>query len=387
MRTFFRLVELETGSSRDNFLLVIEIVIQNLLEIERFGLCTVFHQRKENDTVRGLKLSLFIESIQNDLRIRISLDFDNDTHTISARFVTNIRDSFNLLIVYHVRNRLNELCFVDLVRDFRNDDAGTNVAARAIFLNFALGTDNDVTLPRSVRFLDAAPAHNDTARGEVGSGNDFHKLVHRDVGVVNHCNRTVDNLRKVMRRNVRRHTDSDTVRTVYKEVGVSCREYGGFFFRCVEVGNEVHRFLVEVFEHFRRKLGELCFRITHSRRRVTVDRTEVTVAVYKGEVDGEVLRKTYECIINGTVAVRVIFTHTVTDDTGALSRRLIVVKPHFVHGEKDTSVNGFQTVTNVRDRTGFVYRHCIRNEGAFELVVHFYVEQLRHRKCFLKFLG
>ena len=82
---------------------------------------------------------------------------------------------------------------------------------------------------------------------------------------------SVDNLRKIVGRNVRRHTDRDTVRAVDKQVGISCRKNDGFFFATVEVGDKIDRFLIQVFEHFRGELGESCFRVTHSRGGVAVD--------------------------------------------------------------------------------------------------------------------
>ena len=67
------------------------------------------------------------------------------------------------------------------------------------------------------------------------------------------------------------------------------------------------------------------FGITHRRRRVTIDRAEVALTIDQWIAQGEVLRHTYYSVINGDVAVRVVFTDYVTDDTGGFFVRAVPV--------------------------------------------------------------
>ena len=126
-----------------------------------------------------------------------------------------------------------------------------------------------------------------------------------------------------MRGNIRRHTDSDTVRAVYEKIGVSCGQNDRLHSRIVEVRIKVDRFFVYFTKHFESHFAHTRFCVSVCRRRVAVHGTEVTVSVYKRNVYREILRETNERVVNRTVAVRVIFTENVTDDRSALFIRLI----------------------------------------------------------------
>ena len=109
--------------------------------------------------------------------------------------------------------------------------------------------------------------------------------------------------------------------------------------------------------------------------------------VYQREVDREILRETNERVVHGGIAVRVKFTHTVAYDTGALSERLIVVQPHFVHRVQNSSVNGLQAVAYVGNGTRFIHRHSVCDERTFQFVVHFHIEYFRHFESLFKLFG
>ena len=160
----------------------------------------------------------------------------------------------------------------------------------------------------------------------------MHEIVYSQLGIIQKRDTAVHALRKVVRRNVGRHTDGDAVRTVDEDIRKTRRQHDGLHFGIVEVGIKVHRFLFDIAKHFRRKFGKTGFGITVSRRGIAVHRTEVSVPVHERKVDGKVLRKPYQRVVNRAVAVRVEFTEHFTDDLGAFFISFIVVKPHVVHG-------------------------------------------------------
>ena len=264
--------------------------------------------------------------------VGVLLDFDDDAHTRSVRFFTDVRDAFQAFILDHVRNRLDERRFIDLIGNFGNDNSRAQRAARFIFLNFAFGADDDVALAGAVGFADTASAHDDAARREVGRGDIFHELLNRDFGVVDHGDGAVDDLGKVVGRNIGCHTHGDTVRTVDQEVGIAGGQNEGFFLRAVEVGEKIYGVLIQVAQQLGCQFGQPCFGVTHCSRRVAVHAAEVTVPVYKGKIDGKILRQTGESVVYRAIAVRVVLTQDVADDSGALAVRLVAEQPHFVHG-------------------------------------------------------
>ena len=62
-----------------------------------------------------------------------------------------------------------------------------------------------------------------------------------------------------------------------------------------------------------------------------------------------------------------IFTHGITDDTGALSVRLIRPVIQFNHGIKDAALYRLQTVSHIRQRTGGNDAHGIIDIRIFHL--------------------
>ena len=78
------------------------------------------------------------------------------------------------------------------------------------------------------------------------------------------------------------------------------------------------------------------------------------------------------CVIDRGVAMRVIFTHDVTGDAGALDVFLVPVEPQFVHPEKDAAVHGLEPVTRVRQGAGNDNAHGVVEIRAPQLVLDGY---------------
>ena len=172
-----------------------------------------------------------------------------------------------------------------------------------------------------------------------------------------------------MRGYARRHTDGNSVRAVYQKIGITCRQYGGLHSRVVEVGIKINRLFVDIPYHFGGNLAHSRFRITVSGRRVSVHRTEVSVSVNERTADRKVLRKPDEGVVNGAVAVGVIFTQNVADDKRTLTVRSVRGEVQFVHRIEYTAVNGFKSVPDVRDSSRYVDRHGVCDKRLFELAV------------------
>lgn len=76
----------------------------------------------------------------------------------------------------------------------------------------------------------------------------------------------------------------------------------------------------------------------------------------------EVLGQTHERIVDSRIAVRVIFTHAVTDGAGALDVRLVGRDTALAHCIEDAAVDGFEAIAHVRKRTGHDDRHRVLEE-------------------------
>ena len=122
-----------------------------------------------------------------------------------------------------------------------------------------------------------------------------------------------------MGRNIGRHTDSDSGRSVYQKIWISGRKYGRLFFRLVEVRHKIHCVFADIRQHLHGNLTEPCLCITHSGSSVSIHRTKITVSVYKRITGGPFLSHIDKGSVNGTVSVRMIFTHGIADNTRTFS--------------------------------------------------------------------
>ena len=240
---------------------------------------------------------------------------------MSVRLVVYVGNAFETFVFNVIGNGFDKFLLVYLIRKFGYDDS----LARAVveLLYFALCAENNASPARSVSVSYSASAHDYAAGGEIGRGNVFQQFVNRYFGIIDDRNRAVDRFAEVVRRNVRSHTYGYAVRAVDEKVGVSRRQNNGLHSRIVEVRIEVYRFLIDFAEHFESGFTHSRFGVPVSRGGIAVDRTEVSVSVHERNVYRKVLRKTNESVVNGTVAVRVIFTENVADDGGALFIRFI----------------------------------------------------------------
>ena len=162
-----------------------------------------------------------------------------------------------------------------------------------------------------------------------------------------------------MRRNVRRHTDRDTVRAVDQKVRKTRRQNRWLLQRFVIVRHKVNRIAFNILNQRVRHFGKPRLGITHGRRRVAVHRAEISLPVNQRQAHGERLRQTHHRLINRAVAVRVVFTHHFADDTRRFLKRFIVVIAVFVSGVNNPPVHRLQTVAHIRQRAGNDNAHRI----------------------------
>ena len=83
---------------------------------------------------------------------------------------------------------------------------------------------------------------------------------------------------------------------------------------------------------------------------------------------GEILSESDESIIDRSITVRMIPAEHCTDSIGTFSVRLVRGQAVFVEGVDDSSVNGFQAVTDIRERTGDNNGHRISQERIMHFV-------------------
>ena len=114
---------------------------------------------------------------------------------------------------------------------------------------------------------------------KVRRGNILHQLGNSQLGIVDKRYRSIDRLAEVVRRHIGSHTYRYTRGSVYKKIRYTRGQYHRLHSGVIIVGLKVHRLLIDIAKHLFAYALKTHLGITHSRRAVTVDRTEVTVAV------------------------------------------------------------------------------------------------------------
>ncbi len=214
----------------------------------------------------------------------------------------------------------------------------------------------------------AAAAEDLAAGREVGALNDLGQFVDGDLRIVEVRHAGVDDLAQIVGRNVGRHADGDAARAVDEQVRELRRQDGRFAQGAVVVLAPVDRVLVDVVEERVGDLGEAAFRVALCRRRIAVEGSEVALAVDQRQAHGEVLRHAHHGVVNGEVAVRMVFAHHLADDAGALHVLLVPVDAQFAHGVEDAPVHGLETVAHVGQRAGHDHAHGVVEVGTLHFI-------------------
>ena len=109
--------------------------------------------------------------------------------------------------------------------------------------------------------------------------------------------------------------------------------------------------------------------VPHGGRRIPVDGSEVALAVDERVAHREILSHAHDSVVDGGVAVRMVFTDHVADDTGRLLIGLVEVVLELAHGVKHAAVNGFEPVAHIRQRPADDDAHGVIEIGLFHLLL------------------
>jgi hypothetical protein len=106
-----------------------------------------------------------------------------------------------------------------------------------------------------------------------------------------------------------------------------------------------------LFQQLARDRGQATLRVTHGRRRIAIERTEVALPIDQRHAQAVRLRQTYQCVVDGGVTVRVVVAHHVAHHLGALLVLAVGQQALLPHGEQDAPLHRLEAVAHVRQRT------------------------------------
>ncbi len=261
------------GAAGHDLLAIGEIVPEQLLQREHLGL--VVDQGDVDDPEGHLHLGLLEQVVEDDLWRDVAAKFDDDAHAVAVRFVAQVGDAFDALVLDQLGDGLDEVGLVDLVGDLVDDDALPPLP----LLHAGLGPHLDLAAPGAVG-LDDAPDAVDSASGrEIRRLDELHQVPDLGLRVLDDVDDGVHHLGKVVGRHVGGHPHGDAGGPVDQKVGQLARQGGWFLEAAIEVVDEVDGVLVDVAQHLHGDAAQTTFGVTHGRGLVPVDGAEVALAI------------------------------------------------------------------------------------------------------------
>ena len=260
--------------------------------------------------------------------------------------------------MHEVRDALYEASLVDLIRQLRHYD---RLLAAFLRLDMRLGAHDHGAAPSAVGILYAIDAHYLGASRKIRPLYHRHKLIDGGLGVINQHQRPVDYLGHVMRRDIRCHADRYASRAIDQELRELRREHRGLLQRLVIVRNKLDSILVDVLQHELRDFRHADLGVAHRRRRVAVDRAEIAMTVGERIAHREILRHAHYRVIYGAVAMRMIFTKNLADDTRGLLVGLGAPHARFLHPVEYAAMHGLHAVPHVGQSAGDYDAHRVVN--------------------------
>ena len=280
---------------------------------------------------------MLIKLVQDDVGVGVAPQLHDDAHAVAVGFVAQRGDAVDRLVAHQLGDFFHQPRFIDLVRQLGDDDLRLAAGHR---FDVRLRPHGDDAAPGTIRAAHAFEAEDLPAGGEIRPLDDSHQLVHRRLRVIDEREHAVDDLAHVMGRNVRRHAYGDARRAVHQKLRELRREHRRLLQGLVVIRGEVHRFLVNILQHELGDLRHADLRVAHRRRRVAVHRAEIAMPVRQGIADGKVLRHAHDRVVHRAVAVRMIFTEHLADDTRRLLVRLVRAHARFLHRVEDPAMDG-----------------------------------------------
>ncbi len=244
---------------------------------------------------------------------------------------------------------------IDKIRNFRNNNLVVGFAR----FYFCFTPNHDTSPTRFKSFFHTFVTIDIAACRKIGSLDMLHQSTGINFIVINISNNPVDTFRQVVWSNIGCHSHGNPRRTVYKQVGNTGRKNRRFLQCIVEIQLKIHRFLVDIAEHFLGQPVQPRFGIPHGRGAVAIHAPHVSLSVHQRIAHTPVLCEPHHRVIYGRVAVGMVLTQYLTDNSGRFLMRLVGGITQFRHTKKNTAVHRLKAVTHVGQRPRNNNRHRV----------------------------
>ena len=216
-----------------------------------------------------------------------------------------------------------------------------------------------------------ATAHQHFATGgEVGARHQLQQLFIAEIGFADQGDQGIHHLPQVVGGDVGGHAHRDASAAIQQQERQLGRQHRGLLLGAIEIGAEIDGVVADFIEH--RLVGDRCqprFGVPHRRRWVVVHRAEVAVAIQQRIAAGEGLHQAHQGVVDGLIAVGMVFTQNIAHHAGALAIGPIWGQAQLVHREEDAPLHWFEPIAHIGQGSSHDHAHRVLEVGALHLLM------------------
>ena len=170
-----------------------------------------------------------------------------------------------------------------------------------------------------------------------------------------------DHLAEIVGSHIGSHAHCDPGRPVHQQIGNRGRQYLRLSLATVVVTDQIYDVFVQRRGHIQCGCGESALGVPHGSGPI-IGGAEVAVAVHHGQPQTEGLRHPHQCVVDGTIAVRMQPTHHLPHHASGLHVAAVWPQTHLGHLEQDPPLHRFEAVAGVGKRSGVDHRVGVLQE-------------------------
>ena len=266
--------------------------------------------------------------IEHHARHGLLLEYNHHAHAHPVRLIIDVAYALKLMVVHQLGYPRDHLRLIHLVGNLRHDDA--RPPARGL-LNLRARPHHDAPPPGPECVLHPRDAVNNPPRGEIRPLHVLHQLIHRHASVVNVRADRVHHLAKIMRCHIRGHPHRNARRPIHQQLRNTRGQHHRLLERLIEVRHEIHRILVQIFQHILADPSQTRLRVPHGRRAIPIHRAKIALPKHERVAQRPILRHAHHRIVHRHIAMRMVLSQHLSHDTCRLLRGRVVRKPQPQH--------------------------------------------------------
>ena len=338
-----------------------------LVDPQRAG--NVVDERQHVAAERVLHSGVLVQVVHDDTRLGVAFQDDHQTQArAGGGVVADVRDAGELAGVHQLRDLRGQVVRVAHVGQLRDGD---HLPTGGVLLQIHHGPHDHRSASRAVGVLNAPPANDQPATGEVGTLDAGHtrlqKLLPRGLRMGEGPLDGGIDLTQVVGGNVGGHPDRDACGAVHQQVREPRRQHNRLGVTVVVVGFEVDGVLLDVADHLDGQRRHLALGVAHGGGLVVALGTEVALPCDEGMPHRPRLRQAHQGVVDGAVAVGVVEAHHVADHAGTLVPAPVGSVSAVPHRVQDAAVHGLEAVAHVREGAPHDHGHGVVEVGLLDL--------------------